>query len=383
MADLLGELVQTIVTLKERIKEHGTRIGAYESRTRVALIDPMLCALGWDVPDPHIVQIEPRTDNGWADYALLGSNRRVALYVEAKKYGEDIARHTQQTVGYAIAENMRNNTNIRYCALTNGDKWEVYDLSPPQRSVMNVSIAEDDPAKAALQFIGLWRRSLADGSFDQAVEPIVEVGVEAAPKSITQDQVATRSQPTSLLASSTPMTSSTIGEAGWVPLSGEYPTTGHPPPSAIKLPGEEPIDIKSWVRVPMEVALWLHRKSLLTHENCRFRVTKKRYLFSPDGKHATGTAFHSPRGVGNTGIQMEASFNPDSLIAYTCALLQNFAQDTSQVHLKLRRPADERRADCFRFPRSRYKPVRADSSVASRGQAGRGRIIRRPCPGIG
>ena len=191
-------------------------------------------------------------------------------------------------------------------------------------------------SKCALQFLGLWRRSLQDGSFEQAVEPLVEVGIEAAPKSTTQDQAATRSQPTSPLVSSTLINSSTIGEAGWVPLSGAYPTTGYAPPSAIKLPGEESIDIKAWNKVPMEIALWLHRKALLTRENCRFTVAEKRYLFSPDGKHATGTAFHSPREVGNTGIQMEASFDPDKLVAYSCVLLQHFGQDTSQVQLRLR-----------------------------------------------
>ena len=32
---------------------------------------------------------------------------------------------------------------------------------------------------------------------------------------------------------------------------------------------------------------------------------------------------------------MEASFNPDKLVAYTCALLKHFGQDPSQVYLKL------------------------------------------------
>ena len=85
---MLDGLVQTIEMLKARIKEHGPHIGAYESRTRVALIDPMLCALGWDVSDPDIVQIEPRTVNGWADYALLGGNRKPVIFVEAKKLAD-------------------------------------------------------------------------------------------------------------------------------------------------------------------------------------------------------------------------------------------------------------------------------------------------------
>ena len=171
---MLDDLVQTIDKLKTRIKEHGAHIGAYESRTRVTLIDPMLCALGWDVSDPDVVQIEPRTVNGWADYALLGSNRRPVIFVEAKKLADQDSP-IRQTVGYAVSENIENRTNVRYCASTNGDIWEVYDIIA-QESVMRVSLARDDAAKCALKLIGLWRRSLEDGSFDQAVEPVTIVG---------------------------------------------------------------------------------------------------------------------------------------------------------------------------------------------------------------
>ena len=328
MADLLGGLVQTIETLQKRIKEHGSHIGAYESRTRVTLINPMLSALGWDVDDPSAVEIEPKTDEGWADYALLGSNGKPVIFVEAKKLTENVKSHTKQSVNYAVGENLNRSPKIQYCALTNGDVWQVYDVLS-QDLILEISISSPDSAKSALKFLGLWRRSLHDGGFDQAVEPLVEVRIEAAPESIAQIQEVSGT------ATHVPARIE-ISEAGWVPLNGDYLTTGYPPPNALKLSSdEEPKDIKSWASVPMEVALWLHKKSLLTRENCRFSVTQKRHLFSPDGKHATGTAFHAPRSVGNTGIRMEASFNPDKLVTYTCALLQHFGQDPSQVYLKL------------------------------------------------
>ncbi len=52
---MLDDLVQTIETLKQRVKDHRSDIENYESRTRVTLIDPLLCALGWDVSDGNYI----------------------------------------------------------------------------------------------------------------------------------------------------------------------------------------------------------------------------------------------------------------------------------------------------------------------------------------
>ena len=43
---LLDELVSVIETLKQRIREHGSRLRENETRTRMALIDPLLQNVG-------------------------------------------------------------------------------------------------------------------------------------------------------------------------------------------------------------------------------------------------------------------------------------------------------------------------------------------------
>ena len=60
----LDDLVQVIEALQERIREHGDSLRQNEIRTRVALIDPLLTALGWDVSDPGVVTAEYRVDAG-------------------------------------------------------------------------------------------------------------------------------------------------------------------------------------------------------------------------------------------------------------------------------------------------------------------------------
>ena len=154
---MLDELTDTIERLKARIKEHKEHIQVYESRTRTALIDPLLCSLGWDVSDPSKVTIEPRTDGGWADYALLDDRSRTVVFVEAKRLS-DSNLHVKQTIGYAISENMQGTSFVRYCAFTNGDVWELYDLTT-QRPVLKASVVSDETAKCALQLLGLWRAS--------------------------------------------------------------------------------------------------------------------------------------------------------------------------------------------------------------------------------
>ena len=97
---MLEDLVDTIEPLQNRIKNHRNSIEDYEARTRTTLIDPLLCALGWDVSDPGIVEIEPKVANGWADYALLSTSGKPVMLIEAKKLA-DKNPPVQQTIGYA------------------------------------------------------------------------------------------------------------------------------------------------------------------------------------------------------------------------------------------------------------------------------------------
>ncbi len=84
---VLDELVDRIEALKTRIASHGNELRENETRTRMALIDPLLHALGWDVSDPGMVKPEYKIGNGWADYALLRPDGKPAAAVEAKKLG--------------------------------------------------------------------------------------------------------------------------------------------------------------------------------------------------------------------------------------------------------------------------------------------------------
>ena len=66
-----------------------------------------------------MVTPEFKVSGGWADYALLRSDRPPAATVEAKKLGEPLASHQMQMLNYANA------SGIDFAALTDGDHWEL------------------------------------------------------------------------------------------------------------------------------------------------------------------------------------------------------------------------------------------------------------------
>lgn len=85
-------LKDAIQSASRLVDAHGEYIASLEVRTRYALVDPILRALGWDLTDPSQVQIEYETKTDQpkpcrVDYALLPTGKPVIL-VEAKPLPE-------------------------------------------------------------------------------------------------------------------------------------------------------------------------------------------------------------------------------------------------------------------------------------------------------
>ena len=168
----LDELAGRIEQLKTRMQSHRTILGENETRTRAALIDPRLRALGWDVSDPAVVMAEYKVGNKSADYALLRSDGKAAATLEAKKLGESLDAHWMQMLNYANA------SGIEYAGITDGNHWELYDVfrrgALEERRILDVSIAEAPAHESALKLLLLWRPNLASGQPVTANTPMVE-----------------------------------------------------------------------------------------------------------------------------------------------------------------------------------------------------------------
>lgn len=160
----LDDLINVIEMLKRRMTMYHQSLSQNEIRTRTALIDPLLTALGWDVSDPGLVTPEYTVGQGRADYALIDGGPRpgsVAI-VEAKSLDSFLNdRERNQMLNYA------NMAGVKYAILTDGDCWELYDpfrRAPlNERRLLSVKITSTPVHQLALQLLLLWRTNLASG----------------------------------------------------------------------------------------------------------------------------------------------------------------------------------------------------------------------------
>ena len=162
----LDALIRVIESIQDRIKRDGVTIGANETRTRDALINPLLRALGWGdssvlTPEYLIRYGSGTADYGLADYALHapgGRGHPVAL-IEAKRMREDLTDdHRDQVFYYAETKE-----SVRYAVLTNGDCWEFYEIVGDAwpRLILDVSIRRESARNCAARF-SLLRQNPAD-----------------------------------------------------------------------------------------------------------------------------------------------------------------------------------------------------------------------------
>ena len=159
----LDALVGAIESIQDRIKRDHSTIGANETRTRDALINPLLGALGW--ADPSVVTSEylirygrGAANYGVADYALHSPGGRAQPFalVEAKRMNEDLSDdHRNQIFEYAA-----NRESVKYAILTNGDCWELYEFIEEGRSLqaclmLDLSIRRESAYDCAVQLLPL------------------------------------------------------------------------------------------------------------------------------------------------------------------------------------------------------------------------------------
>ena len=140
---LLDELITVIETLKQRITDHGAILQDNETRSRMALIDPLLQVLGWDTTDPFLVIPEYDAGGGQVDYALLGKKGGPTAVIEAKRLGEPLQKKWDQMIRYAM------DARINYAGITDGDRWELYDISRSgalhEKRILDLQISASPP----------------------------------------------------------------------------------------------------------------------------------------------------------------------------------------------------------------------------------------------
>ena len=308
---LLGELIAVIETLKQRIAVHGSALRENETRTRMALIDPLLQVLGWDTSDPSLVIPEYSVGGGKADYALLSQEGHPTAAIEAKRLDEPLHSHLMQMVSYSAM------AGIRYAGITNGDQWELYDVLRPvaltERRILDLRISDSSPYFCALKLLLLWRPNLSSEKAVQANTPI--------------DVPLPKVDPVPPV----------IAPMEWTPLSKFAVHNIKKNPEFIRFPDGSEHPLQAWYDLVLQTVGWLWSKGILTTGNISDFPIKSRYLFHTEAVHMTGKPFFNPKPVAGTPLFVEANMSRVDSVKRTNALLGTYGQDLSRVHLGVKR----------------------------------------------
>ena len=322
----LDDLKETIETLRERIQAHRPYLEGNETRTRQVLIDPMLRTLGWDVGDPNSVELEYGIKRKWADYALMGSGRPIAV-IEAKALGKSLNDDEKmQALNYA------NMDGIDYMAVTNGDHWQMFDVFKrgqlDDRILVEFQLTRDEPYACALQALGIWRPNLASGKPKEAVAPVM---IKAS-----HDE----SEPATPEPNSGQEISEPSNNGNWVPLTSLKVEKGQKPPAFIKFPDSSPIPIKSWINMLLSIIKHLIETDKLSARDCPVPIASKgkskRYLIHTEPIHASGKEFVEKRKIGNE-LWLYSFLGSVSVHKNACWLLEKLGIDPSTVSISTNR----------------------------------------------
>ena len=324
----LDDLVSVIETLKARLHTHRQVLQANETRTRMALIDPLLQALGWDTADPALVLPEYDLSGSRADYALLdGTDKPVAL-VEAKRLGEQLVSHRMQIVNYA------NLSGVPYAGLTDGNHWELYKVFDPapmeDRLLLNLSIADRPAHEVALKLLLLWQPNLAEGRPVAANAPVLTTATEpVTAQPVAEPEIERPPAPPPEQTPEPPPA------AGWVPLpelvyakGGQNPK----PPKQVRLPDGSTCEVNSWWELQVPIAGWLWSKGLLTASNIPVKYGTS-HIVSMDGKQPSGRPFKRVHQIAGTPLVLNTWTEGRDTVGRSKRLLQECGINVEEVQL--------------------------------------------------
>ena len=320
---MLDDLVRTIEKLQSRIREHSAFIGTYESRTRISLIDPMLCVLGWEVGDPTTVHVEVPVTSGRPDYALLGINGHPVTFIEAKKLSTSISDETiAQVAQYVMTENVRNSHKVPYCTCTNGDYWVVYDCFAHKR-ILETRISEDTPMDCAFKLLGLWQHSLADGSLRSPMQP-----KHSAPLTLSEPAIEDKPRANQGI----------VGPpSDWTSLTDDFNPKGTKP-EYLRLPDGKQVPANSWGDVILQVANWLLVADVGLRDKLPIRMGKgrnsRRYLMHSHPVHLSGKPFTVPRKLAGGQLHLETKMSATEIVNHIQKLLKLCGKTPDSIGLK-------------------------------------------------
>jgi len=135
---MLTQTIAEIVKYIPTIEKHNFE----EAATKQYIVLPILRALDWQDANFHTLEVYPERrigkTNTKVDYALQHQRTALAqrdalVFVECKRWGDNIERHQEQICQYAFQE------GVEIAVITNGKLWDFYlpdRTSTPEKRVV-------------------------------------------------------------------------------------------------------------------------------------------------------------------------------------------------------------------------------------------------------
>ena len=249
----LSNLREVLSQVNESATAYQALLTSSEAATRAALVDPVLRALGWDVANPNMVEVEKTVNSKRADYALRNSSSVIVAVVEAKKLNEDLNQpnYVQKLLAYAQT------FGVSSVFTTNGTIWQHCTSSGSThfKALATLDLKDGDISSIAAYLV----QELDAAKFWQE-QPDVDVLAQEVDQlrsdfSTLQKQVADLTKGKAPLPPPSPLL-----DDEWVALT-DINNATRTRPSALRLPDESQPKVKYWKDVLVETC-----KFVLAHE---------------------------------------------------------------------------------------------------------------------
>ena len=288
------------------------------------MIDPLLSALGWDISDPDQVLAEFPIPKGRVDYAMFSDNS-LCLVIEAKKLGHRLSVVDDDLVDQPL--NYCRRVGCDHFVLTNGDKWEGFDVRAPGKLIDNrvfdfsVTGHRHNGHNRVMELLWLWpgnfrgkpaRLKVPKPYLIDAPEPIPSQNETTGnPNAASSNPVRLRSGPT--LASFK-----------------DYKGGSKPPMCLIFPDGQTKKLSNQWQNMQVETVKWLVETKKLRASMCPLKNEHKTLLVSNDEESfAEATPSSRPRQVG--GLWINTKLGSENHVKRARGILKQCGEDPAQV----------------------------------------------------
>lgn len=237
----LSNLRQVLAEVKAKALLYKTTLPTNEAATRAALIDPVLKALGWDIANPNMVEVEKTVPTAKADYAVRDYSGVVQIIIEAKSLSQNLSSHDAQTFRYSHA------FQVSSVFLTDGIVWQHFADFQPQgfkpTKTFDLSKQDQDLGEVAAYLV-----ENLDAAKFWPEQPNINV-LEQEVAQLKSELNDLKQQVQRILPPITPPPPPPPRQ--WTELSSITTATGTTP-SSLQLPDNTPVSVKSWKDVLVE-----------------------------------------------------------------------------------------------------------------------------------